>query len=359
MPSPTSRPPHTRSGRSFRRTLLAFLVALVACGPAVFYAIEAEARSGGRMGGGFRSSSRSSGSSFGGSSSRSSGSFGGSSSSYRPSYQPTYGGGTSVIPIVIPVGGGYGSGYGSGYGHGYGASRSSSSSSGFGGVLVFFLVIGGIFLLVIVFARWKAKRAGTAAEVANRIDVVQVQLGVQAQARGIQDRLERLAESVDANSDQGLVTILKEVVLELRRHTDNIEYAAIEHKRALALPAAETQFGDWSGDARSKYNREVISRDELGVRKQQKELETDGLRDEDGQLAVSEYFVVTIVAAVRGIQMPETVHDAQELQALLERLGSVNVDQLVAVEVVWSPAALSDSMARDDMESRYPELATI
>ena len=47
------------------------------------------------------------------------------------------------------------------------------------------------------------------------------------------------------------------------------------------------------------------------------------------------------------------------MQALLEQLAAFATDNLVALEVVWSPAAQSDAMARDDMTSRYPGLHTV
>jgi len=228
-----------------------------------------------------------------------------------------------------------------------------------GGVLVFFLVVGGIVVAFIVFARFQAARKGKVADAANRVDVFQIQLGVQAQARAVQDRLERMAQSIDTETEQGLQTMLREVAIELRRHAEHIEYGAIERAAALSLPAAEQKFLSYSGEARSTYNREVISRDALGVRTQQKELTTDGIRDEDGQFAVSEFFVVTILAAMRGVTLPERLMDAAALDELLAALGSVAAEQLVAAEVVWTPASLSDSMARDDMESRFPQMMSI
>ena len=158
----------------------------------------------------------------------------------------------------------------------------------------------------------------------------------------------------------GLAALLREVALALRRQVEAVEYGAVTRVAALALPAAQQQFGQWSADARSKYNREIVRADELGVRKEQKEVATkDALHDEDGEFAVSEFFVVTLVLGLRGVDLVASVNDARELEALLERLSRVTAEELVAVEVVWSPASLSDSLAKDDMQLRYPELFPI
>ncbi len=298
-------------------------------------ASAALARSGGSMGGGFRS--------------RSMPSF--SRPTPAPSYNPSPSYSTSprFMPIPVPVGGGYG------YGRGYGYSSGSST-----GGLIFFLVILAIIGVIVVIAVLRNRKQAAQAEKASQVDVLRIQFGVQAQARNIQERFEKMAETADTDSEAGLAALLREVALALRRQVEAVEYGAVTRVAALALPAAQQQFGQWSADARSKYNREIVRADELGVRKEQKEVATkDALHDEDGEFAVSEFFVVTLVLGLRGVDLVASVNDARELEALLERLSRVTAEELVAVEVVWSPASLSDSLAKDDMQLRYPELFPI
>lgn len=304
---------------------------------------DALARSGGSMGGGFRSRSSSSFSrSFSGSS---------PSTSFRPSPAPSYSSGTRYVPIPVPIGGGYGYGYGRSYGYG-----SGSSSGG----LIFFLILLAIVGVIVVVTVLRSRKQAAQADKASRIDVLRIQLGVQAQARNIQERFEKMAESADTDSEAGLARLLREVALALRQQVEAIEYGAVTRVAALALPAAQQQFGQWSTDARSKYNREIVRADDMGLRKTQKEAATkDALHDEDGEFAIAEFFVVSLVLALRGVDIVASVNDARELEALLERLARITADELVAVEVVWSPASLSDSLAKDDMQLRYPELFPI
>jgi uncharacterized membrane protein len=130
-------------------------------------------------------------------------------------------------------------------------------------------------------------------------------------------------------------------------------------EKALPRNQAEQQFQLLAGDARSQFGREIVRADSQGVRHQQKEVATDGIRDEDGQLAVSEFFVVTVLVAVRGVTLVQRILDARELESALQTLAAIPPDSLEAVEVVWSPAAKSDSMDRDDMALRYPQLAPV
>lgn len=324
-----------------KRTLWrAFL--MVACAAIVLAGSgSAWARSGGSMGGGFRS--------------RSMPSFSRSAPvpSFRPSYAPSFAPTPRYIPIPVPVGGGYGGGYG--YGRSYGYSPGSS----WGGV-VFFLIILVIVGAVILVSVLKKRKQQAVADKANQVDVFRIELGVQAQARSIQERFERMAENAETDSEAGLASLLREVALSLRRQVQAIEYGAVTRVGALAFGTAQQQFGQWAGDARAKYNREIVRADAMGLRKEQKEAATrDELHDEDGEFAVAEFFVVTLVLGLRGVVLGTSVNDARELEALLEQLSRITAEQMVAVEVIWSPASLSDSMARSDMQLRYPELFAI
>lgn len=339
---------------------LVSVVTLLLAGLLAVGAAESWARSGGSFGGGFRSSSRSSSSSsssrsFGSSSSRSFGSSSSGSSSFGSSSGSSYGG-TRYVPVPVPVGG-YSRPY---YGGGY---RSYGSSGSFVGALTAIIVFVVIIIVILVLRRmWlRGKQAvGEAvAERADRCDVTLIQFGVQMLARPIQDKLEKLADKIDASSEEGLAYALRVLGQELTEHQENVEYVAVQVQAKLALAKAQDQFELWAQNERAKYNREVVRGQAGGTRRQQKEWKTDGIRDEDGQLAVAEYFVISLVLASRNWTPPAYINDGAELMALLEQLSAFKTDDLVALEVVWSPAAQSDAMSRDDMTSRYPTLHTV
>ncbi len=365
--------------RSFTRKFLSVSVVAMLLLGAVSVAW---ARSGGSFGGGFRSSSRSSSSSFrsssssssrsfGSSSSRSWGSSSSSSSSYRPTPTPTPSyGGTRYVPVPVP-----GSTYYFGAPRPY---RSYTTWHHYGsggsviGAIVSLIIVGIIFVVIIAIIAAVVRARRRAAEVGSdggngyvpqptneKCDVWLMQFGVQMQARDVQDVLEALAARTDADNEDSLSYALRELAHNLQGKLEHIEYAAVRGTEKMPMAKAEDQFQLWSSNERAKFNREVIRGDSAGVRRQQKEWKTDGIRDEDGQMAVAEFFVVAVVLAVRGLKFARQVHGNAELTTLLEQLGAVTGQQLVALEVVWSPAARSDAMSREDMEGRYPELAPV
>jgi uncharacterized membrane protein len=172
----------------------------------------------------------------------------------------------------------------------------------------------------------------------------------------LQDTLEQLAAAASAGTETALAGALHAIAQNLEARPEFIEYASARQSLLLSLPKAEDEFTYWSNTERSKYNREVLRVDKSGKAQQQKEWKTDGIRDEDGQLAVHEFFVVTVVLACRGQKFPASIQNHAELNSALAAMQRLKPEQLVALEVIWSPSARSDAMSRDDMTSRYPEL---
>jgi uncharacterized membrane protein len=264
------------------------------------------------------------------------------------------GGGFHAPAPRAPVGGGS---------HSWGGgSHSWGGGGGFffvGGNGTVFTILFLIFIAVLVSRVIAAARQQKQAEAASRLDVACYELGIHAVARSMQDRLEALADRVDTSNQRGLHAMLREVVLELRRQKLHVRFAGAEVHRGLTGSAAEQRFQALAGDARSKYDREVIRADDVGVRRQQKEVATDGYHDEDGQLAVKEFFVVTLVVAARNTKFPDKINDGPLLDQALTALGSIALDDLAAAEVIWSPASKSDAMNRDDIDERYPRLLPV
>ncbi|CAI5495242.1 unnamed protein product [Closterium sp. Naga37s-1] len=65
---------------------------------------------------------------------------------------------------------------------------------------------------------------------------------------------------------------------------------------------------------------------------------------------------VTITAACEGtLNLPE-VKSAASLKEALARLGSIPIDELQGVEVLWTPQDPSDSLTAHDILSDYPSM---
>jgi hypothetical protein len=70
--------------------------------------------------------------------------------------------------------------------------------------------------------------------------------------------------------------------------------------------------------------------------------------------------VVTVVTvARRKLGEVADLRDATSIRDALDDRCSVAADQLVAFEVVWSPAAEQDRMSSAELEQHYPDLSLI
>ena len=78
-------------------------------------------------------------------------------------------------------------------------------------------------------------------------------------------------------------------------------------------------------------------------------------RAEEGEGTV----VVTIVLASRRPMQGFHLADAAQVRAALSDRGALQGAQLVALEVIWSPAAENDRMSTAELEAVYPELKLI
>ncbi|QOV21738.1 DUF1517 domain-containing protein [Anabaenopsis elenkinii] len=280
------------------------------------------ARSGGRIGGGsFRAPS---------------------SRSYTPrTYAPPggggyYPGGGFGFPFLIPFWG---------------------IGGGFGGLFTILIFLAITNFLVQTFRRVSSGEGEDLEYSSNPpVSVTRLQVGLLAQARGLQTELDQIAESADTNSPQGRAEVLQEVSLALLRHPEYWVYAG-GGTQQVKLNAAESQFNRLSLAERSKFSEETLS----NVNNQLKAaLKKEALPPAD-QLseAPGEYLIVTLLAATLGkLEIPD-VNSADDLRQVLRRIGGISGDQLLAIEVLWTPQAQGDTLTSDDILAEYPDLKLV
>ncbi|TVP56698.1 MAG: DUF1517 domain-containing protein [Nodularia sp. (in: Bacteria)] len=288
------------------------------------------ARSGGRIGGG----------GFGGR-----GGFRAPSSrTYTPArpggggYYP--GGGGFGFPFLIPfwgIGGGFG---------------------GIFSILIFFAIAN---FLVQTFRRVSNGEGEDVGYSSNpAVSVTRLQVGLLAQARGLQDELNKIAESADTNSPEGRAEILQEASLALLRHPEYWVYGG-GGTQQVKLNAAEGQFNRLSLAERSKFSEETLS----NVNNQLKSaLDKDALPaadqiDNPTQLiseGPGEYLIVTLLAATLGKFEIPAINSSDDLRQALRRIGGIPGDQLLAIEVLWTPQAEGDTLTSDDILAEYTDL---
>jgi uncharacterized membrane protein len=283
------------------------------------------ARSGGRIGGGsFRMPS---------------------SRTYAPRTAPRggggyYPGGGFGFPFLLPLWG-----FGGGFG-------------GLFGILIFFAIAN---FLVQTFRRVTSEGGEEVAYSSNpTVSVTRLQVGLLAQARDLQTELNNIAEKADTNTPAGKAEILQEASLALLRHPEYWVYAGGGTQQAK-LNAAESQFNRLSLAERSKFSEETLSNINNQLKSAQaKELPGDA--DNPTRLiseGPGEYIIVTLLAATLGKSEIPKINNTEDLRQALRQIGSLPGEQLLAIEVLWTPQAEGDTLTSDDLFAEYPDLTLV
>ena len=264
----------------------------------------------------------------------------------------------TYAPRTTPRGGGYypGGGFGFpfllplwGFGGGFG---------GLFGILIFFAIAN---FLVQTFRRVASNDGEDMGYSSNpTVSVTRLQVGLLAQARDLKTELNKIAERADTNSPAGKAEILQEASLALLRHPEYWVYAGGSTQQAK-LNAAESQFNRLSLAERSKFSEETLS----NVNNQLKSVLAKQLpSDTDNPTKLisegaGEYIIVTLLVATLGKSELPKIYNPQELRQALRQIGSLPGEQLLAIEVLWTPQAEGDTLTSDDLLSEYPDLTLI
>lgn len=270
-----------------------------------------------------------------------------------------------------PPGGGGGGYYAPYPGGGFGG--------GFGFPFLFpFLGIGGfgslftilIFFAIANFLVQSFRRVGTGDAAGYdtgssnpNVSLTEIQVGLLAQARGLQADLNRIAETADTNSPEGRTAVLQEASLALLRHPEYWAYAGSTNKQAR-LTSAEAEFNRLALAERSKFSEETLS----NVNNQIKGTDPRGILPSADQIdnptrliseGPGEYIVVTLLAATLGnFQIPQ-INSADDLRQALRVIGAIPSDKLLAIEVLWTPQASGDTLSSDDLLAKYADLKMV
>jgi uncharacterized membrane protein len=285
----------------------------------------AQAASGGRIGGGsFRSSSPSfRGGSYGGGSYR--------GGSYGSRYGGGYGGGGFGFPFLLPIGFGFG-------------------GAGLFGFLILMAVVG-VLLNGLRGAMGGGESIGLPAQAGDGpVSVAQMQLGLLATARDLQQDLRRSARTADTGSSAGLQQVLQETTLALLRHPDQWVYANSEVGQ-VPFTAAEATFNRLSMAERSKLSSEVTTNVD-GRRR----AEADATVQAGDADATNDFIAVTLLVASRRPIPLKPVDSADQLREALRVLGAVPSSDLLALEVIWQPDAQGDVLEAGELLTAYPQL---
>ncbi|KAG9456413.1 hypothetical protein H6P81_000921 [Aristolochia fimbriata] len=284
---------------------------------------SALAASGGRMGGRSFSSHSSS------SSSRSYSVPGRTSSSYSTPF---------FAPSPFGFGGGGGGLYvGPAFGVGVGAG------SGF-----FILMMG--FAAAILLSGFLSDRSDddSVLTATQKTSVIKLQVGLLGTARTLQRDLERIAETADTSTSEGLHYVLTETVLALLRHPDYCisGYSLADVKRSVE--DGEKRFNQLSIEERGKFDEETL----VNVNSIKKQSATS----QRFKGFSNEYIVITILVAAEGVHKLPVINGNADLKQALQKLGSIPANRTMAVEVLWTPQNENDTLSERELLEDYPLL---
>ena len=299
-----------------RRLLALVLVPCLVLGLGLASPQPADAARGGRMGGGsFRAPSpRSVPRSTGG---------------YRSGYGGGYRGGGFGFPFIIPI-----------FGFGGG---------GLFGLLIL-MAVAGVLVNALRGAGSAPSIGGMDAAPATprNVNMIQVQVGLLAGAKALQDDLRKLAQSSDTSSSTGLQRILQESTLALLRQPDLWVYANSD-SGSVPFSSAESTFNRLSMNERSKLDAELTSN--VGGQTLSNNAGAVGEAD-----ATNEFIVVTLLVASTATTQLKGASTGEDLRQTLRILGSTSSSDLMALEVIWQPEGRGDVLSAEELITAYPNL---
>jgi uncharacterized membrane protein len=275
-------------------------------------------------------------------------------------------------------GGGWSGGGGSDWGGGGGGGNidfgSGSSTPGGGGGSAGGAMVGlfiAIAFMVVIFAisqaqqrAGRARRAGFQGDVQRLLATVPaspqayvaaLQLAIDWHERAaVQAVLQRLAASGDLKTRAGLDRLLDETLGEIGRRQQAIRLASYFSEPFPTLPACEARFRQVAATERGRFQVELIRGEGTGA-----------VRDASGKWVAAQeeglgFVVVTILVASR---MPPpgtgTRLDRAGLATVASAMAANTPTTILALEVVWTPAAEDDRMSSAEMQVLFPHLRAI
>ncbi|MGB3786477.1 MAG: DUF1517 domain-containing protein [Phormidesmis sp.] len=191
------------------------------------------------------------------------------------------------------------------------------------------------------------------------VSVARLQVGLLAEARSLQADLNKLAETADTGTSAGLIKVLQETTLSLLRHPEYWAYADIDSDQTR-LQSAEQAFNQLAIAERSKFTGETLS----NVNAQISQAKAKAALNSSGELAMTEapgeYIVATILVASQGkLDLPKSTTSTEDVRSAINKIGSISGEQLMAVEVLWTPQVSGETLSADEVIAEYPNLQLV
>ncbi|KAL8136339.1 hypothetical protein V2J09_002340 [Rumex salicifolius] len=239
-----------------------------------------------------------------------------------------------------PFGGGFYAGPAFGFGLGAGSS--------------FLFIFAGFAAFMLVSGFLSDRSEGSVLTATEKTSVLKLQVGLLGMARSLQKDLNRLAETADTSSPEGLNFVLTETMLALLRNPDYCisAYSSTDVKRSVE--EGEKRFNQLSIEERGKFNEETLINVNNIKRQSTSGLRASGFRNE--YIVVSFLPYITVLVAAEGVHKLPPINASKDLKDALQKLGSIPSTRTMAVEVLWTPQDENDTLSERELLQDYPLL---
>ncbi|WP_293135562.1 DUF1517 domain-containing protein [Microcoleus sp. bin38.metabat.b11b12b14.051] len=182
--------------------------------------------------------------------------------------------------------------------------------------------------------------------------VKKLQVAMLAEARQVQQQLNELTLKSDVESVADRAEVLQEAVLIVLRSPESWTHCVASYQTVANLEEAAQIFNQISIQERSKFSVETLSMVNGDIRSR-----PSVSAEDEGP---GEYIVVTFVMGTKNAKpLVGDIRDVGKLKAVLERMAATPADNLLTLEVIWSPQQETDSLTADDLLSSYADLIRV
>ncbi|KAJ7978081.1 Myelin-associated oligodendrocyte basic protein [Quillaja saponaria] len=211
-----------------------------------------------------------------------------------------------------------------------------------------FLILVGFAAFILVSGFLSDRSEGSVLTATEKTTVLKLQVGLLGLGRLLQKDLNRIAETADTSSSEGLSYILTETTLSLLRHPDYCisGYSSVDLKRSIE--DVEKRFNQLSIEERGKFDEETL----VNVNNIKKQ----SMTSQRPNSFRNEYIVITILVAAEGVHKVPAINGSGDLKEALQKLGSIPSSKLLAVEVLWTPQNENDTLSERELLEDYPLL---
>lgn len=249
------------------------------------------------------------------------------SNQYSTPYQssPGYsGGGTTIIPM-------------------YGGAHAATSSSGGSGAFVFIvlLIIAGVIIYVVIKNK-KKKGSGEIEGDTTESHLFFIQAGLFYGKGEVEESLIQTAKAVDTNDISGLLTLLREASMLIRRNQDKIRWYNFKETTHKNEASVEAAFEKLVSDERMKLDTEEFT-DQNGM-------EVDRRA---GGAKLEEVIIINMAVACHCDILLDDGITFENFNKLISFFSAIPESNLLGTNIVWN---ITD---QDDLMEKFPELRNV